>query len=399
MKPATSTGQLVYDLLIRHGHLWRRLSVSERMVLGCTSRADHRHRAWEPRHCSLRITDEGIEFCAIEGDLHFFSERRQNLLRPGQLCFVGQIPVICVARSTSRWGTMVALGPYRSACARSWSQIAEAIVFARSNLSVLIQGPSGTGKELVARIIHQSSPRSSGPFVAINCAAIAPGLIESELFGARKGAFTGAVADRKGAFQRAAGGTLFLDELGDLSASAQAALLRAIDTGQLQTVGGATTQADVRVVAATHRDLQAMVQSGNFRLDLLHRIAVCSVQTYPLKERLVDQLCLLQDWLDRNLPSGIESVLAQHHWPGNVRELKNVGHRIDCQHPFGPLSIQMFCKAIDVAQAPIDKRAWVESCIEHSRSTADAFRSSGLPRSTFFRYLKQLKDCPRAGVS
>jgi len=204
---------------------------------------------------------------------------------------------------------------------------------------VLIQGESGTGKELIARLLHKGSPRAGGPFIPVNCAAIPEELIESELFGHEKGAFTGATATRAGRFEEAHRGTLFLDEVGDMAQKTQAKLLRALQEGEVQRVGGGkTTKVDVRVVAATNRDLAAMSKAGAFRDDLLFRLNVFPVHAPSLRERREDIPLIAADTLARfcrdnnrrpmRISAGAMNVLASHDYPGNVRELKNVVERM-----------------------------------------------------------------------
>jgi two-component system nitrogen regulation response regulator NtrX len=206
---------------------------------------------------------------------------------------------------------------------------------ARTKTTVLITGESGTGKELVARAIHLNSDRAALQFVEVNCAAIPENLIESELFGHMRGAFTGALRSRRGKFQLANGGTLFLDEIGDLSLPAQAKVLRAIENGEVTPVGGDKTEnVDVRLIAATNKNLQALVEQGEFRPDLFHRINVISIHIPPLRERPEDILPLADYFLEHfanqynrvkpRLAEDAKSVLLSHDWPGNVRELRNV---------------------------------------------------------------------------
>jgi len=206
---------------------------------------------------------------------------------------------------------------------------------AGTEASVLITGETGTGKELVAREIHQKSARAEGPLVRVNCAAIPAGLQESEFFGHEKGAFTGATARREGRFALADGGTLFLDEVGELPLELQAKLLRALQEGEFEPVGGTKTRSvDVRVIAATNRSLEQMVSEGRFRQDLLYRVNVFPLRLPPLREREQDVLLLATAFLrqfSRNetaqLSSNDSEALLAYDWPGNVRELRNVVER------------------------------------------------------------------------
>ncbi|MCC6418312.1 MAG: sigma-54-dependent Fis family transcriptional regulator [Gemmataceae bacterium] len=205
---------------------------------------------------------------------------------------------------------------------------------ARRDVTVLITGESGTGKELVARAIYQYSRRASGPFLAINCAAIPETLLESELFGHEQGAFTGAGQRRLGKFEQCSGGTLFLDEIGEMAPLAQAKILRVLQEQQFERVGGnVPVQTDVRLIAATNRDLERMVAAGQFRQDLYYRLNVCAIRLPPLRERL-DDLPLLVDYflhrfrreLDKEVRGTIPEVLdllRRYPWPGNLRELQS----------------------------------------------------------------------------
>jgi len=217
-------------------------------------------------------------------------------------------------------------------------------LMAGTNGRVLIYGESGTGKELVARAIHAMSPRASEPFVAVNCAAIPEELIESELFGHRKGAFTGASEDKIGKFQRADGGTLFLDEVGDMSLKTQAKVLRVLDEQRFEPVGATEPrQVDVRVIAATNKNLEEEIERGNFREDLFYRLNVIPIYVPPLRERRED-IPLLSDYFlkqfttaygrkPKELTPDAYRLLESYHWPGNVRELKNLMERIVIMNP------------------------------------------------------------------
>ena len=209
---------------------------------------------------------------------------------------------------------------------------------AKSNSTVLIHGETGTGKELIAGAIHHNSLRAARNFVKVNCAALQENLLESELFGHEKGAFTGADRQRIGRFEQADGGTLFLDEIGDMSPSTQAKILRVLQEHEFERLGGTRTiRVDVRLIAATNRDLPAMVASGNFREDLYYRLNVVSIQTPPLRERKEDILALAMSFLRRfgnelkkrldGIDPDAQKLLMRYNWPGNIRELENAIER------------------------------------------------------------------------
>jgi transcriptional regulator with GAF, ATPase, and Fis domain len=251
------------------------------------------------------------------------------------------------ARVRSLSDELVALGGFHRVVGDSptWHAVLkQATQVAGTDTTVLLQGESGTGKEVVARFIHRGSPRQSGPFVAINCAALPEQLLESELFGYERGAFTGAMQSKPGQIEVAAGGTLFLDEVAEMSPSAQAKFLRVLQEKEFQRLGSTKrSRADVRVIAATNRDLQQAIGRGTFREDLFYRLHVFGIRLPPLRERIDDILSLsdqfLQD-LGRSFgrpPAGISrearDALLAYGWPGNVRELRNVLERaaILCQ--------------------------------------------------------------------
>jgi two-component system response regulator PilR (NtrC family) len=250
---------------------------------------------------------------------------------------------------------------------------------ARSMAPVLVRGESGTGKELVARAIHACSHRADGPFVAVNCSAIPESLLEAEFFGAKKGSYTGAAADREGYFQAARGGTLFLDEIGDLPLPMQSKLLRAIQERQVRSLGSTQEESvDVRVVSATHKDLAADVQAGRFRQDLFYRLNVIEIMVPPLRERREDLPALCEALLARigeesgmptpHLSPTVMEQLMAHPLPGNVRELENLLHRAvalsdgeELQVDFAPSQLG----ASDVAPKPPaampdDLQSWLD---------------------------------------
>jgi DNA-binding NtrC family response regulator len=233
--------------------------------------------------------------------------------------------------------------------------LARAEQVARAEASVLIAGESGTGKEVLARHIHAASRRARGPFVALNCAALPEALLESELFGHEKGAFSGAVAARRGKFEQAEGGTLLLDEIGEMDPRLQAKILRAIQEREIDRLGGsAPVKVDVRILAATHRDLAAEVAAGRFREDLYFRLAVVRLRIPALRERRGDILPLARHFAqryaranglpERGLLPSAEALLLAHPWPGNVRELENTLHRavlLAEGHAIGPEAIDL----------------------------------------------------------
>jgi Nif-specific regulatory protein len=291
--------------------------------------------------------------------------------------------------------------------------------FSKSDLPVLITGESGTGKELVARALHWNGPRRDGPFVAESCAAIPETLLESELFGHVRGAFTGAERDRRGVFAEASGGTLFLDEIGEMAPSLQAKLLRAVQEKEIRPLGAARAQKiDARIVAATHRDLAAAVRDGSFREDLLYRLRVLTLRLPPLRERLEDLPLLARHFLSEHRrehargpadfsPEVLER-LGRYAWPGNVRELRGevlklamvaIGERVEKRdlegHPelFGSILRPARRAARPTAGTLRDlERRQVERALEEAQGDKDrAARLLGLSRATLYRKLKRYR--------
>jgi two-component system nitrogen regulation response regulator GlnG len=257
-------------------------------------------------------------------------------------------------------------------------------------LTVIITGESGTGKELVARVLHDHGRRKHGPFVAINMAAIPRELIESELFGHEKGAFTGAQSRTQGRFEQAEGGTLFLDEIGDMPLEAQTRLLRVLQQGEYTTVGGRTPiKTNVRIIAATHRDLKSQIQQGLFREDLYYRLNVVPVRIPPLRERLEDIGDLVRHFLRQVAREGVPQKtielaaierLKNHPWPGNVRELENFVRRMSALYPQDTLTLPNVEQELADAlpQRLIDGGDDAKSLSEHvERYLADYFSGFG----------------------
>jgi two-component system nitrogen regulation response regulator GlnG len=243
---------------------------------------------------------------------------------------------------------------------------------AKSSMTVLVTGESGTGKELVARALHETSPRSGGPFIALNTSAIPSELLETELFGHERGAFTGAESRRSGRFEQADGGTLFLDEIGDMSPALQTRLLRVLAEGEFYRVGGQTPiTVDVRVVTATHHDLRARVSEGAFREDLFHRLNVMHIETPPLRNRREDVPLLLKHYLrvaagelevsPKTLTTGAEQALREFDWPGNVRQLVNICRRLTVTAPGREIQIEDLPEEFGGSASRPDSDDWSRS--------------------------------------
>ena len=249
-----------------------------------------------------------------------------------------------------------------------------------SDLTVMISGESGTGKEVLARTVHQYSRFSKGPFIAVNMAAIPRELIESELFGHEKGAFTGASARQPGRFEQASGGTLFLDEIGDMPFEAQTRLLRVLQEGEFSTVGGRKSiRTNVRIIAATNKDLKKLVQQGNFREDLYYRLNVVPLQLPPLRERCADIPALIRHFSRDSIkvfePQAMK-LLQEYKWPGNIRELENIVRRLVALHPQEIIDAEAVLSILekDVATRQIDTPDDVNLII---KSAIDAYFVNG----------------------
>ena len=295
-------------------------------------------------------------------------------------------------------------------------------LMASTNGRVLIYGESGTGKELVAHAIHSLSARASGPFVEVNCAAIPEDLIESELFGHRKGSFPGALEDKTGKLEKAHGGTLFLDEVGDMSLKMQAKLLRSLDEQRFEPVGAATSiQVDARVIAATNKNLEEEIERGNFREDLFYRLNVIPFYVPPLRQRLEDIPLLADHFLKeftmaygrkpKELTPQAYAALQEHRWPGNVRELRNLIERIVIMNPqvrIDARHIPLNLAKRTVAERPAERfgslhevreaaeREYILKMLDESKGnvtrTAEVL---GLERSNLYRKMKTLGIAPK----
>jgi len=301
---------------------------------------------------SIRQSDEKVPAVMISG--HGTVPDAVEATRIGAFDFLekplGRDRVLLVVKNALDWASLqrenqrfrelVGEAPKMIGSSPAFQQaVRQATQVARSDVTVLLSGESGTGKELLAAHIHRESPFAAGPSVKVNCAAIPNELIESELFGHEKGAFTGAVALRRGKFELADGGTIFLDEVGDLHEASQAKLLRVLQDGELQRVGGeATIKVAARVVSATNRRLDELVAAGKFREDLYYRLSVVPIRVPPLRERLQDidelvpyflsEFCTRNNFRPRAVDDEAVALLHRYRWPGNVRELRNAVERM-----------------------------------------------------------------------
>ncbi len=293
-----------------------------------------------------------------------------------------------------------------SRCIQSVRQMMQQV--ANTEASVLILGESGTGKEVIARNLHYNSKRRDGPFVPINCGAIPAELLESELFGHEKGAFTGAISARVGRFELAKGGTLFLDEVGDMPLTMQVKLLRVLQERVFERIGGnSSLTADVRIIAATHKDLEEMIISGDFREDLFYRLNVFPIEMPPLRERTEDIPLLINELVSRMEHEKRGSVrfneasimsLCQHSWPGNVRELANLVERMAIMYPHGVIGISELPKkfryideddGIQELREELSERAALLAVAEEEPVLTNQLPSEGLDLREYLAELEQ----------
>jgi two-component system nitrogen regulation response regulator NtrX len=299
----------------------------------------------------------------------------------------------------------------------------EIATVAPSTATVLILGPSGAGKELAARAVHVHGPRKSGPFIAVNCAAIPENLLESELFGHEKGAFTGAIARKIGRFERAGGGTLFLDEIADMSLVLQSKILRAVQEREIERVGGTESiPVDVRLIAATNRDLTQEIAAGRFREDLYYRLAVVTIRLPPLVERGDDLLLLAAHFLRefgrlyhkdvRAISARALRLLQEHRWLGNVRELRNVMERLVVLVPREVVSHRDAMSALQMAgvsttedggplplrqaRSRFERQYILERLSANRGNLGQTARELGIERTNLYRKMKQLGIQPAA---
>jgi DNA-binding NtrC family response regulator len=381
-----------------------------RIVVGSSASVDLvlRDPTVSARHCALTVGGDGvaIEDLGSKNGTYVGSARiREVCAEAGTVISLGRSTLVLARRGASSESEEAPGDPLPGIVGGSlmMRRLADQVRrLARHSLPVLISGESGTGKELIARAVHAEGPRQGRPFVPINVTALPRELVESELFGHERGAFTGAHARREGAFAEAQGGTLFLDEIGDLPIEAQPKLLRALDGYEVRRVGaaGGGQRADVRVVAATHARLEQRVERGEFRRDLYHRLE-CFVLAVPaLRDRRGDIPALAREVLrqlardvgPRSIAPAALARLAAHDWPGNVRELRNVLCRAaDASVPGGRIEADSVDRAIRRDAPALTKCLTSKSAHQLLREAAGnlsaAARAAGIPRTSFRKLL------------
>jgi two-component system response regulator GlrR len=339
-KPARHTGFERYTITVTTGaEAGRTEEVSGKMLLGSGGDAtflladesvSRHHLELEPTPEGLRVKDLG----STNGTFLSGARIQQMTVHEEALLTLGTTVIRLALAGAESGPGKKGFGRLLGRSAGMQLLFAQLTKTAPTDSTILILGETGTGKEVVAQAIHEASPRHDMPFVVVDCGAMAANLIESELFGHTKGAFSGAVSERKGAFLEADGGTVFLDEIGELPLELQPRLLRVIESGTVKRLGeDQPRKVDVRIIAATHRDLEERVKKGQFRQDLFFRLAVVIARLPPLRERPEDIPLLVRTFIaqlgrgDFELPEQLKRKLAAHDWPGNVRELRNVIER------------------------------------------------------------------------
>ncbi len=359
-------------------------------------------------HCELEPTVSGVvlrDLGSTNGTFVGGAAIREVVLVPGAIAVLGStrlfVETDAPTASLARFGSMTSASPVMA------SLFAMLDKLAASDVSILFAGETGTGKDVLARAVHEQSPRASGPLVVFDCGSVTASLIESELFGHEKGAFTGAVAERNGAFERADGGTLFLDEIGEMPLDLQPRLLRALEQREVRRVGGSVElPVDVRVLAATNRDLAAEVAAGRFRQDLYFRVNTAVVEVPPLRARPEDLKILVDHMLEgrTSVTPAAMAALAAYDWPGNVRELRNVvttavamldGDVLDVRHLMFPSTTPR--RERELEELPlagrsleaIEKAAIRQTLDREGGNKTRAARALGIAPSTLYEKLKK----------
>jgi DNA-binding NtrC family response regulator len=401
-------GRRTWALEVQDDEEARRVPIAEKPIVfgsGCSADIRVRDKTVSARHCEVAIVGAGVavhDLGSRNGTYVGGARVKDALGTEGTTIAIGQTTLVCVAIDDEDEDELAEPLPGVAGSSKPMRRIAAQVRrLAALTSPVLVAGETGVGKELVARALHTEGPRSGEPFVAINVAALPRELVESELFGHERGAFTGAVTRRVGAFTEAEGGTLFLDEIGELPLDAQPKLLRALDGYEVRRVGapGSGRRANARVVVATHVALQDNVARGAFRRDLFHRLEVFVVEVPPLRDRPGDVLPIARMLLRqmeseigrRELTPAAIAQLASHDWPGNVRELRNVLCRAADQ---ARAARWIDASAIDRALHKV-RRAVIEltretarECLAlHGGNISAAARASGVARTTFRKAL------------
>jgi len=407
----------IWTVMMPQAGGWHSHALGERTVIGSADDCDIHVAHLAKRQVRLQVQGEQLLVFDLGSEAGVEIDGEKLSSRPvplgdGQVMRLGRMPVVALrqeVRDGQAWLQFGQMGSHHLNMHRVFVQLALA---AASPWPLMLLGESGTGKELAARAVHERSQRRKGPWLAVNCATLTGDTLLAELFGAAKGAYTGCVENRRGAFEKADGGTLFLDEIGELPPVAQAALLRVLETGEVQVLGGGVRQVDVRIVCATHRDLAAATLTGHFRLDLLHRLGVAEVHLPSLRQRPDDILPLLRELLpDLTLPRAADALLKRQTWPGNVRQLRNLARRLQMNRCFDqpdmaelqlalmPNYGQLLTQPSDFSGVaenaaptqPDERRDWVATLLQDHKTTAEALHKSGLPKGTFFRYVKMIR--------
>ncbi len=374
------------------------------------------------QHCEIKFGATGVDILDLDSKNGCFLGSvavRQATLPVGATVVVGGTRL--TIRSTGNATTVAVSKAARFGAAIGASTVMRALFSrleqaAATDETILLTGESGTGKELLARAVHERSPRRDGPFVVVDCSAIVPSLIASELFGHRRGAFTGAERDHEGAFEHAHGGTVFLDELGELPLELQPKLLRAIEMRSVQPVGSRHhVPFNARIVAATHRDLQSLVSDGHFRQDLYYRLAVLEFEVPPLRQRKDDIPLLVERFLAAMTPPkrlndfdpNVMAMLRAHSFPGNVRELRNVVARLALfpdapdqalggrASPTPALTELPWREARGAAIASFERRYLEARLAEHLQNVSRTAESIGVTRQFLHRLLDKHGLSPR----
>ncbi len=343
--------------------------------------------AVEPRHARLETKDKQLlikDLRSIGGTYVNGAQVLEAVLKDGDLISVGASEFVVHDKNK-----ITKEFPLSSKCEYWDQQLKSLSSVAATKFPVLLLGPSGAGKDIVAQSLHETSPYAKAPFISVNCSALTETLVESELFGHIKGSFTGAVADRKGAFESARGGTLFLDEIGDLPYGLQAKLLRALENNEIRPVGSdQSVKTNVRIIAATHQNLYQKIREGAFRSDLFFRLNVITIEAPALKERLEDFEELLYTFARQmkvRFSHNAIQLLKKHDWPGNIRELRNVVARASALYPKKYIEEQH----IDLLLNRKERMAHAQTGVNYS-TTADANQMSVIKEIEKQMILKRL---------